>query len=436
MSEMRQISLNHYQQLMLKISYLSPYNAVHSVLIKDLKVDISLINTSIMQALALLEFRAFKISILSLGRNKTKLYVNSSELYHFEQRCVSLEEHASAEMNYAFRTIEFPMRFFVINHQSQIYFSITYNHWIADAYSISRLIEVIFSYLQEKNPPMLTMNTPNMRDCFKHIYQNKHLYYRYLGVTKLFLQFSRAFRTEVRNIDCTESGCISHVFTQNMVTSLLRFCKYQGITLNDLFITILANVFGIITQEKRNNLQTKFLKPKRDRIVIAIISNIREQSRIPLSDIFGLFLGFFYVSFKSPETYSFDELSKLTHAKTCKQKNNYAAIKQYLLFKIQTKMLDKTKKLSSKHRLFNKNTPITVGISNLNLKSSDALLSAQINQYIRFSPTAIVCPIVFNITTFNGCMSLGINFRKACYTELEVNNIKELFVSNLLRLSD
>ena len=110
------------------------------------------------------------------------------------------------------------------------------------------------------------------------------------------------------------------------------------------------------------------------------------------------------------------------------------AVKQSLLFKVQNFILDRKKNKSSQYRLFSKNTPITVGISNMDLRHTEASLLNSINQYIRFSPTAMVCPIVFNLTTFNDHLSLGINFRKACYTLAEVEHIKDKFVAEVHRL--
>jgi hypothetical protein len=105
-----------------------------------------------------------------------------------------------------------------------------------------------------------------------------------------------------------------------------------------------------------------------------------------------------------------------------------------LLFKVQNFILDRKKNKLSQYRLFSKNTPITVGISNMDLRHTASSLQVNVNQYIRFSPTAMVCPIVFNLTTFNNYLSLGINFRKACYTPAEVEQIKNDFVETIHRL--
>jgi len=70
----------------------------------------------------------------------------------------------------------------------------------------------------------------------------------------------------------------------------------------------------------------------------------------------------------------------------------------------------------------------------MDLSKTETPLLQHIPQYIRFSPTAMVCPFVFNLTTLNGYLSLGINYRKACYTETEAANIKHAFIHEIQQL--
>lgn len=425
------IKLNQYQQLMRRLSKTSAYNAVHTVVIAHDKDAQSNLHHSINAA----------INQLALGNpefstdNKKVTFIPCIEPVPLEMCFTSLDAHIESEMNYIFASTEFPLRFFIVSDQSQYYFCITYNHWIGDGYAICRLVDAIFSHVQGQTIPQLTLNAPPIEDCFKHIYQKRTFYYRYLGVVQSFFRFSRAFRTDASNDECTDTGCYTHFFEREVFYQLADFCKSQNITFNDLFMAILAQLFGRITQEKRAQLKSKFLKPRRDRIVIGVIANIRGQSKIALKETFGLFLGFFYLSFKSPEQYSLTTLTQTIRSQTKRIKHKYTAIKQFLLFKVQTSMWDNRKDKRRQYRLFSKNTPITVGISNMNLNKNEGVLLNDVQQYIRFSPTAMVCPIVFNLTTFNGYLSMGINFRKACYTSAEVENIKNEFIKDVLALT-
>lgn len=424
------ITLNHYQQLMLRLSHLAPYNAVHSGAIDKDKNNLLLLENSIN-----IIINQILIGIPAFSPDYQHVRFRPlTERVRLETCMLSLQEHTENEMDYFFSTNEFPLRFFIISDPPQCYFSITYNHWIGDACTISCLMEAIFTHLNNAELPKLTLEVPKIEACFKPIYQKKVLYYRYLGVIQSIMRFSKGFRTKISNIENTDSGCHVHFFEKDLLQQLILICKQYQITLNDLFVTVLALVFGHVTQNKREKVKQKFLKPKRDHIIIGVISNIRTQSSVPLSNKFGLFLGFFYLSFKSPEKYLFRTLCKDVCYKTTRLKRKNAAIKQYLLFQVQKTIWDKTKRRESKYRLFSKNIPITVGISNMNLTKSHESLSNNVKQYIRFSPTAMVCPIVFNMTTFNECLSLGINFRKACYTSEEVEQIKNAFIMEINQL--
>ena len=425
------ITLNQYQQLMRRISHSSPYNAVHTVVIdafQDAELKLHNAINVVINQLALGNPRFS-------SNNQEVTFIPCVEPVPLENRFTSLDAHIDQEMNYLFASTEFPLRFFIISDHSQHYFSITYNHWIGDGYAIRCLVEAIFSHLQGESVPQLTLKAPNIDACYKHIYQKKAVYYRYLGLIQTFFRFSRAFRTDTNNDECTDTGCYTHFFEKDVFEPLALYCKAQNITLNDLFMAILAQLFGRITEEKRAKIKSKVLKPKRDRIVIGVIANIRSPSQLSLRETFGLFLGFFYLSFKSPEKQSLPELSQLVSAQTKSMKQKYTAIKQFLLFKIQTKMWDKRSSRRRQYRLFSKNTPITVGISNMNLNKGEGVLLNAVRQYIRFSPTAMVCPIVFNLTTFNGYLSLGINYRKACYSPEAVLAIKNEFIREIQNLA-
>lgn len=424
------LALNDYQQLMVRLSALSAYSAVHSVSIKDQNIPIPLLESAIHQV----------VNGLGIGRplfspDKQRVIFQPIEPWlDLELHTISLHEHTQIEMNHVFMPDDVPLRFFLIIDQSTLYLSVTYNHWIADAYAISRLIEAIFAEMRGDQPPKLTLAAPSMDECFTPIYGKRVVYHRCLAVAQSALRFARAFRTPVSHPEHTDSNNSAYIFDQAILEQLSQWCKSQDITMNDLFLTILARLFGKITQDKRAKVKQKWFKPKRDRIVIAVITNIRKHSHQPLSNIFSLFLGFFYLSFQAPERVSFHTLSQQIRAQTKRLKNNHMAVRQSLLFKVQNVLLDRKKNKLSQYRLFSKNTPITVGISNMDLRHTTASLQASVNHYIRFSPTAMVCPIVFNLTTFNDCLSLGINFRQACYTLAEVEQMKHDFIAEIHRL--
>ena len=424
------IALNDYQQLMLRLCHSSPYNAIHAVAIDPEKYSIQSLQDSLNVVIHQLGLGSPELS----SDNQHVTFTPPCEVVALKMEVISLDKHIEWAMNTPFAKNEFPLRCCIVNDSMQQYFCITYNHWICDGYSICRLMESIFRHLQGQELLPLTLEAPSVEDCFKSVYKRGIWYYRYLGVIQSFFRFSTAFRIDARDDESTETGCVTHLFEKEVLQKLSALCKTDGITFNDLLMTVLAQLFGRFTAEKRTEIKAKLFKPKRDRIVIGVIANIRGPSNQSLLNVFGLFLGFFYLSFKSPEKSTFKTLSQSVHVDTQQIKQKFAAVKQYLLFKIQTQMWDSRKNKRSQYRLFSKNTPITAGISNMNLNNNETALLPSVTQYIRFSPTAMVCPIVFNLTAFNGYLSLGINFRKTCYTAVEIEQIKTAFILQLHQL--
>lgn len=419
----KDLMLNDYQQLMLRISDLVPYNAVHTVtFVQELNRE------QIQEAVNRV---VHSLGLGSPAFSEERQSVRFLPLDHpIPVTCLSysLTEHTRVEMNTPFALHALPLRFFILTSESRSYLSVTYNHWIADGYSIIRLIDAIFLTLSAHALSPLTLQAPTMKTCFPNVYGKKILYYRLISLLKSIIGYSGAYRSPICDVESAISGCCYDVFADNVLPRLLQICKIKQITLNDLFITILAKVFGDLTLEQRKQLKSKFWKPKRERIVISVIANIRKQSSIPLTDTFGLFLGFFSIFMKQPERYSFEQAHHLVAKQTCKFKRHHTALKQSVAFKIQNKLWDKARSLHSKYRIFSKSVPITVGISNLSLNGDLRPTSDLYNDYVRCSPTAIVCPIVFNITSQHEHLSLAITYRKTCYTDIEALAIRDQFI--------
>lgn len=422
------IQLNDYQQLMRRLAVYTPYNAVHTVLI-DKPIPEKILQLAILEVMNQLGIGIPYWDCLDQVRF---LPLVTSQL--LLSQSIPLVQHLNEEMNRHFEEQDCPLRFFIIHNEQGFFFSITYNHWLADAYSVSRIMEMILLKAHHQTSASLTLEAPPLEACFKHIYRYKTAFYRFRAVGQTVIRFSSAFRTDMQDKTCTESGCLTHFFRPEVLTKLLQYCKTEQVTVNDLMIAILAKLFGEITQHRRYAIKGKRFKPKRNRIIIGVISNLRNRSQFSLDQVIGVFLGFFYLSFKSPEHDSLTELSQRVRKRTKRLKLSHADVKQFLLFKIQKFLWDKTAKKESKYRLFHKNSPITVGISNMVLTKREDLLSNYVNQYIRCSPTAMVCPIVFNLTTLAGHLSLGLNYRKTCYRDDEALEIIGRFIAAIDKL--
>ncbi len=138
--------------------------------------------------------------------------------------------------------------------------------------------------------------------------KNKESYYRYTSLVKSTLLFASAYRTPAKVEHNFSTGHCLYVFNAFHIEKLCLYAKKNHVTLNDLFIALIAQLFGKITQNKRSQIKGKWLKPKRNRIIVGVICNLRPMAKQALWNIFSLFLGFFYLSFKNPEQRHFPSL--------------------------------------------------------------------------------------------------------------------------------
>ena len=425
--------MNDYQQLMLRISELTPYNAVHAVKLTKHDLDVMALHKAVDNVLLKLN-----LGVPAFDHSRRLVHFTSpQDAIQIGHRSLLLEDHMAFEMNTPFAIHEVPLRFFIVTNASQYYFAVTYNHWVADAYSIMRLIESIFlTATGHSGSGQLTLLAPPLEQCFKKVYGKKLVYYRYWGMLRNIVDYARAYRCYISHVESTTTGCCHYFFSEQELLQLLHVCKVRQITLNDLFITVLAQLFGTLTANNRTLIKRRLWKGKRDKLVISVMSNIRKQSSVSLSHTFGVYLGFFSLFFKDPERYSFDQLQQMVSNKTQTFKRQNIALKLSTLWGIQTKRWDRCVTKRRQYQLFSKSVPITVGISNISLNAELWPRSDLYQDYIRCSPTAMVCPMVFNITTQHQTMSLAMSYRKVCYTDHDAIEIRGQFINRIRALID
>lgn len=407
------IPLNDYQQLMLRITELSPYNAVHAVPFNLNHIPIETLASAISELIASLSIGipVFSPTLLSVQ------FTPHTFPIHVAVAPTTLADHMKQEMNTAFANDCLPLRFHIITYDQETYFTITYNHWIADAYSIIKLMEAIFHTVHhaELRKP-LYLNVSPMPECFP-ILRRKNPYWS--GIKQLW-HYARAYRTPLNDMTSTETGCEVDFLLPADLAKLRTFCKTQQVTLNDFFIALLAKLLGEQSADQRHHAAKKRWIGKRNRIVISVIVNIRGHSLIPLQQHFGLFLSYFLLSFRTPEQECLKKLCHQITKKTRRLKRMQTALKQFPGLSLLTQLWDRATKTHSKYRLFSKNTPMTAGISNVVLDGIIDSTASPLHAYARCSPTAMV----FNITTCANQMFLAISYRQTCYSQTDIQRLK------------
>lgn len=401
---------------MLQFSSSAPYNAVHFIKISQ-AINISKLEESIQNNLLELGLGtpSFSNKVVNFYSKKNKI-----TLYKCQS---SIIDHAQLQLNQPFDKNDIPIRFYLINSSNEFYLSLTYNHWLADAYSIYKLIIQIISDRSQTYFTPLQLSIANNKNNFKYVLKYWHLC---TSLAKSLYTFASAHRSHQKDLTASCFYVAIHAFPKPTLDLLKILSKKHQVTINDIFIAALARVFLNKTNLSSIDVKRKFFKPKRNKIIISVITNIRELGKYKLENIFNVFLGYFNLAFNATENITNETLLRQVNKKTLTAKKSQQALKNTLLFKIQSWYYKRSK---NKYRLFHKNTPITVGISNMNLKPEQS--SVITGEYIRFSPSGAICPVVFNFTTFNKVLILTITSTDHRFSKLELDDLKYIFIEKL-----
>lgn len=421
-----QYPLNDYQQLMHLFCEEGPYNAVHFIRLPDKLDDGKLLNS-------------IQTIIDEIGLGKPH-FDSSNTIVSFREKCavplpkreIALVEHAYQEINRPFKDTAFPLRFFLVKDNTSLYLSITYNHWLCDGSATSELAMTILDHYTKAKHTRLSLTPPPLKDCFSPLKRFKFL--RTLGIMRrnIFL-FAKAYRPAL-NIKAKEvkTHLHFHLFDENTLPRLKAVSKDYEVSVNDIFIAVLARVMGRLADAKTKTLKRKPFKPKRDNILISVICDIKSYSTSPLKQYLNLFLGGYSLAFKAPHDMSIRKLLHLTRKETKRLKKKKIAVKSMLTFDFLKRQW---KKHANKFKLFHQKMPITVGISNMNLGLSSRPHLKEAD-YFRFSPSSAMCPLVFSMTHFNHTLSLSIAATNNRYEAHTLSGLNEAFIQELDALFD
>lgn len=408
--------LTDYQQLMRLFAANEPYNAVHFIELSP-QIKPECIQNNIQKVI-----KNLGIGSPKFANDIVSFIPTSAKALSLKRSSDSLACHLTHELNYTFKQHDFPLRFYLCSElkTDKVYFSITYNHWVADAYAIAQFILNITTAAQDcsLSPQQLPIKTKSQQHLIKQKY--------WWSFSRLFfnsLTFAKAYRPLQTTPSQNKTLATFHLFEPHTLAKLKKISKQHLVTINDIFIVALAKIFGELSLTERNQVKKKWYKAKRSQIIISVICNLRPYQPSSLK-LFNLMLGFFNISFKEPEKQSLSALLKYTNKVSQKSKNKQLFIKNTALFKIQRYFYNRT---DDKYRLFLKNSPITVDISNLNLNHIKT--SNTSGCYLRFSPASAICPVVLNVTTLNNKIALTLTCSNKRYDADALANIKHQLVT-------
>lgn len=406
---------------------LHAYNAVHWVEVAA-SLDLPRVRDVIARTL-----EGHKLTGLSIDREAGTYRYNGGsfkgpvvEISAEKGVAASLSEETRQQLNTTFQLEEGmePFRFFVLSTGDSFYLGVSYFHAMAGAESIVLLMQdLVSAYLGQSRR---LLSTP--LDIYPHTYGRwlrRHPGVFIRKVLNLPLQYWRlnhSFRPRYKDEMDVDNGFILFSLTARQLKALLTAGKSWGITLNDLFLAILFQVFEPL---KDHRAESK----KRRQFSLGTIVNIRKDLQIDSHKSFGLFLGSFAVTHEVPEQATLMSVAKDVHEQTRAIKRTRSYMGSVIDMATAKRSLG-ILNMERKKKFYQKHYPLWGGITNMNLNTIwQTAQGAEQPNYIRAVSTGPATPLVMSVTTVRDIVNIGVSYRSTVFTTQDMEFIRNRFMA-------
>jgi NRPS condensation-like uncharacterized protein len=319
-----------------------------------------------------------------------------------------------------------PVRFFVAVENSSFFLGLVYFHAVADGESVVNLMKsVVACYLGNEDPPELELY-PRSRDAI--LFRDPGLFMRkVLAIAGQLRTLRRARRRTCQDSLEMRNGVTFFSLKPEELQALVQTGKTWDVTLNDLFLALLLQSFSRLLPEVP-------APARRSRLAIGCIVNLRKELGVENRRTFGLFLGSFVVTCEPRPGAGLRELARAVQQQTSRIKQNrlYVATAMELHF---ARALLRFFSLERRKKFYQKNYPLWGGITNMNLDSIwQPLADKRPADYLRAVSTGPATPLVLSITTIGGGVNIGLSYRTACFSALEVEQVKSGFLDEFRQM--
>lgn len=425
--------LNIFQKTMLQWNDLHPYNVVHVFRVPG-ELDLERLSKSANGAL-----EAQELAGVTLDRDRGTFHFHGGPaaceikiVIGGENPRAALSAEIERQLNTAFVQSErfSPFKFFAMSEPDAFSLGIVYFHAVADAESIALLAkEIIEVYLQKNDSRAFQ---PLNLD-----FSNRNNLLRRPGLlVKKFATLPALARDmrHSRHITHHDENDFSNRFAFFSVgagdlDSLLKMAKAWNVTLNDLFLSLLMKCLSNLKPDRGNH-------PRRRKISVGCIVNLRKDLGLEGRRVFGLFLGSLIVTHEVPDGISLMELTKDIRRQTLAIKRGKFYLGTPLEMALGRFMLSWFS-AERRKKLYRRHYPLWGGVTNMNLNSLwPQTPGEKAVDCFRAVSTGPVTPLVLSVTTVGNTVNCGITFRSTVFSVLDIERIKGDFFEMLKRLKN
>ena len=349
----------------------------------------------------------------------------------------SCQDIITREINTPFTEGGSPIRLCLVQNSRSFHLIVTYDHWIADSWSIRELMRCMYfqacrnSFVPEfVSGAESEERTQWLESCSQCLRQ--------------YLRHRRAARLHFSDpLDFT-TGLSVVTLESDLISKVKEAARRKQVSVHDIFVTIIARLLGGLTQKDRYKPR-RFGHGARDRVAIGSIVDIRKslsaerggnaQNRAGYNKSFGVCLGFATVVTQVPEKAPVDQLLQKVYQQHLEQKRRSSPTTSLAALNLTRFFWNLYKEKRHHAIFFSKNLPLLAGISNVNLTDQWMCQSGEtgmkIRDYFRVSPVGPLLPLVWATTTFNDRLTICLTYRHTAINAGQADTLINDFVTML-----
>jgi len=421
--------LNRFQRAMLDWNELHPYNAVHVIQVPA-ALDLPRLRETCQATLASLGLTNFSLE------RESGAYIYGGGAVVSEIKVIeadgpagsSLTAEIERQLNTPFpQSNPFdPFRFFAVAGPVSFSLGLAYFHPVADAESIVWLLKRLVEDYRagaaggSSGPVKVASSDAGML-------RHPGAVVRRLAALPAFIGYLRTFcRPRYRDLDNLQNGFARFELEPVELGWLRTASKSWGVTLNDLFLTLLLHSLAPLATARRQTTRRK--------LAAGCIVNVRKDLGIS-SGTFGLFLGSFMVSHEVPEGIGLKELAAAIALQTARIK----AQRLYLATSVQLAFVSFVLRFFStkrKRNFYQKHCPLWGGVTNMNLNTLwEAPAHIAPLDYLRAVSTGPVTPLVLSVTTVGERVNVALSYRSTVFSDPEIGQVQRRLVEGVASLA-
>lgn len=416
---------NFFQRLMLRWRDLHPYNPVHVVRV-PVALDAERLRLAIAERLESLgltglavdrarwRYRyeggpaAVALSVLAAGADAPQLLSRTIE----------------REFNRPFvpAAHEQPFRFIAIDQGEAFSLLLVYDHYVASGDSIARLLTSLACALAapEATPAPLAIA------CRSASYRRTLLRHpgwalrALLSVPRMIADSRRACRVPYTRIEDGANAYLGVRLDATRAAALRDAAKAWGVTFNDLLLACLLQALSPLAARRRS-------APRRNRLAVASILNMRRDLRADGRDAVSPFLAAFRVSHTVPDDIGLQQLAQAVKQQTSHIKRKHLYLQSLMALALSAGLWPL---LTPLQRLgfYPKHFAVWAGVTTLDLNHLwgpvENAAGAGLD-YLRAVPTGPLCPLVLAVTRVHDQIHLGFAFRTSAFSREVVEGLAD-----------